>query len=864
MSSLGSAPRRVRHRFGFVLAAGALLVGGCAADPAPPGGGTTGDAGDGDAGMSDGGTLDIGSDLGGFDVSLGDAGDDAGVDSGSDATSDGGPDATIDAAPDVPVGDPVCGNGRLEAGEICDDGNNFPGDGCDPTCSSDESCGNGFLDRGEQCDDGNLISGDGCDRTCANEVGCGNGIVERGEQCDDGNVEDGDGCSRSCQREVFVATDTDGDGIADFDEGNGAVDTDGDGVTDDLDDDSDGDGLPDADEAGDTDLGTPPRDTDRDGTPDFRDLDSDGDGISDTDEGLVDTDGDGLANAFDADSDADYVPDAQEGVVDSDGDGTPDYLDVDSDGDTILDEHELFADSDRDGTPNRLDLDSDGDGRPDAAEAGDADPETYPVDFDSDGQPDYIDRDSDGDGLTDGTELGCGAGSSDALDADTDDDGFDDLAEYLVGSDPCATTSADEFEDFTDFFFVLPEGGPEQDEPLEFASNIVQADVALNMDTTGSMRDEINNLRSTVSGTVVPQIRAGTPDTAFSVSRFDDFPCGSRGDSGDVPFQLMQRVTRDVAAVQTAVDALRAAGGNDTPESGFQALYQIATGAALNACEASVPAFDPAAGLVPDVADGTIGGVGFRDGSFPIIIHMTDAPSHDADAYSGAVASRADAIAALAAIQARVIGVASGSNPRSQLEALAVDTGAIVPTCAWDGVRPGGCGGSQCCTGIGGDGRGPVDGVCPLVFDISGDGTGLGTTVVTAVRALVNTTTLDVTTRVVRDEEEFLASGIDTSCFITGIVPNSATPPSTSCTTIPEIVDLYPPAGVPDSFTGVTPGTALFFDVFAQNDVCVEALDVPQAFAATIEVVGDGLTVLDTQTVTIIVPAVDSNPSTVP
>ena len=28
--------------------------------------------------------------------------------------------------------------------------------------------------------------------------GCGNGIVERGEECDDGNTIDNDGCSSNC------------------------------------------------------------------------------------------------------------------------------------------------------------------------------------------------------------------------------------------------------------------------------------------------------------------------------------------------------------------------------------------------------------------------------------------------------------------------------------------------------------------------------------------------------------------------------------------------------------------------------------------------------------------------------------------
>lgn len=59
-----------------------------------------------------------------------------------------------------------------------------------PGCSDDASrqpfakCGNGVIDGGERCDDGNLDDGDACLSTCVPAV-CGDGIVRRGtEQCD--------------------------------------------------------------------------------------------------------------------------------------------------------------------------------------------------------------------------------------------------------------------------------------------------------------------------------------------------------------------------------------------------------------------------------------------------------------------------------------------------------------------------------------------------------------------------------------------------------------------------------------------------------------------------------------------------------
>jgi cysteine-rich repeat protein len=64
-------------------------------------------------------------------------------------------------------------------------------------------CGNGLIDPGEQCDDGNYQSGDGCDEDCQiDPIVCGDGNVDQGEQCDDGNTIDGDGCSSTCQWEI--------------------------------------------------------------------------------------------------------------------------------------------------------------------------------------------------------------------------------------------------------------------------------------------------------------------------------------------------------------------------------------------------------------------------------------------------------------------------------------------------------------------------------------------------------------------------------------------------------------------------------------------------------------------------------------
>ncbi len=73
---------------------------------------------------------------------------------------------------DVSCGGGFCGDGLVQAGEQCDDGDTVSGDGCSSTCQ-DEFCGDGVVQAGlgEECDDGNNLSGDGCSETCQDEAG---------------------------------------------------------------------------------------------------------------------------------------------------------------------------------------------------------------------------------------------------------------------------------------------------------------------------------------------------------------------------------------------------------------------------------------------------------------------------------------------------------------------------------------------------------------------------------------------------------------------------------------------------------------------------------------------------------------------
>ena len=123
------------------------------------------------------------------------------------------PTSTPTATPTATPTPGVCGNGVLESGEQCDDGNTNDTDGCNNSCVfTGDSCGDSVVEpgEGEQCDDGNNTNGDGCSEYCQleNLPLCGNGAVNPGEQCDDGNTTPGDGCSQFCQNEGPTPTPT--------------------------------------------------------------------------------------------------------------------------------------------------------------------------------------------------------------------------------------------------------------------------------------------------------------------------------------------------------------------------------------------------------------------------------------------------------------------------------------------------------------------------------------------------------------------------------------------------------------------------------------------------------------------------------
>ncbi|HEY1552004.1 MAG TPA: hypothetical protein VGG28_29460 [Kofleriaceae bacterium] len=434
----------------------------------------------------------------------------------------------------------------------------------------------------------------------------------------------------------------------------------------------------------------------------------------------------------------------------------------------------------------------------------------------------------------------------------------------------------------TDFFFILPYQDPTGDQmkPLDFSTLIPSLDVFFLEDTTGSMGGETKNLQAALTGTIVPGIQANLPNTQFGVGAFDDFPvngdsgsapCVSGDDTDDQPFKLRQAITANSTLVQTAVNGLTTASGatigcgGDTPESGIEAIYQAATGEGLTG---------PSPTSVP-VNHSGVGGVGFRAGTMPVIVPITDAISHDTDDTSaagtdcgvnyttpiftgaGPAHSHEQTEAALSSICARVVGIAAQDGEcdgTAYLTALATSSGARVPPTAWDvGTRPAGCAAGQCCTGESGVGVATdADGLCPEVFQVTTSGTGVSQSIVTGIAMLTRFATFTVPTEtagVMTDiDGNALPSGHTTADFVKAVVPTSFTLPP-------------PPPVVPNptfdmtQFYGVTPGTTLTFQVNAFNDF-IPSTDQAQIFEATITVTASGCTPLDQRNVLILVPPI--------
>lgn len=492
-----------------------------------------------------------------------------------------------------------------------------------------------------------------------------------------GDKSEGDTATEA-EEPAATAPDADGDGIADFIEGE--ADSDEDGVPDYLDDDSDGDCILDKKERG----AAPyvyPVDSDSDGRPDYLDRDSDGNGLDDADEAAgscespPDLDGDGVGNWRDLDDDGDGLEDIVEGTIDLDGDRLGNHQDSDSDGDCVPDVVEApegrLVDSDRDGRADYVDQDSDGDGLSDLEEAaGSCEP---PVDTDGDGQADYIDADIDGDGLSNVVEDRLG---TDPRVRDSDGDGFTDGLEDYAGTDPLDVRKGPSG--------LVVETGPRQVQEVSDIYTLPEytSDIFVLLDTAYSYSCYHPDLESFIED-LIDHLFEAFEDIAIGFGTYDDYryATGWASTTGH-PFEMQHQVSTDTESVLRAARGQQMIYGGDAYGSAYEALYQAARGPGFDmVCDRVFTTNDDVRPFHQSESDvfsgavsgtynervegsGTRNGVGFRPGATPIFLLTADNTIRDPDAghpapegSCGAPVGFSGAAGAVNAVNGRVLGI---------------------------------------------------------------------------------------------------------------------------------------------------------------------------------------------------------------
>ncbi len=516
------------------------------------------------------------------------------------------------------------------------------------------------------------------------------------------------------------------------------------------------------------------------------------------------------------DDDEDGIPNGVEGEEDTDNDGVPNYLDNDSDGDTI----------------------------PDSEEAGD-DPKN-PKNSDKDTTPDFLDRDSDNDGLPDKKEKEL---QTDPTKKDTDGDGSDDYAEIWYNMEhPGKADPLDPSKKIPDglFFVVLPYEAPEDVyRSLEFNTLIKKVDLAILMDLSGSMGDEMENLKKEVKTKIIEGIPKKIPGitVGFAIAHFMDWNAQKQGEV----YTADQLITTDPMAAQTALDNMPDLDGGTEPHQ--EALYQAASGEGLDAnmgeyqlgwkwTQYHLPPVDCSG------QEGNIGGLCFRDLALPVFIMITDedftqiplASTVNMDAFPPEADtvwddnhpghSTDDAVDAMNNINAKFIGIDSGftcEDPNDQSTCKKTDAAledfqeVAEKTFSLD-----------------------KDGNPFLYHTEHPDGTGLSDQIAQAIVTLTKFIQMDVEIRALSEEGQE-CNGHNSADFVSEAKPNKADPADGVAGT------------TANSFLKVEPGTVVTFDVYFKNDFCPNNTSQPAVYIARVAVLGEGA-YLSARKVKVIVP----------
>jgi hypothetical protein len=409
--------------------------------------------------------------------------------------------------------------------------------------------------------------------------------------------------------------------------------------------------------------------------------------------------------------------------------------------------------------------------------------------------------DTNGDGTLQPTEV---QGSRDVCNGVSTADAGAGTPEADTGSDAGASTDA--------AAITLP-----ATRTVTFSPAIGRVAIMLSVDGTGDMGATVQHLPADFLNLVgflsaFPGVQA-----VYGAGTYRDFPGCGFGDVGDQPWTWLNLPTFAANDTRTSLLGISAAGGGDEPESGYEALYQIATGAGASFTGCATGSISPAGGTI------------FPPDHLPVVLQITSAPSHTD--YGPGLIGAHGRDAALQALRSRGVRVLSIQPPESgglspqasdQLDELATSTGAAVPACAVEPlcIPPG-----TCC--VGGLPRNPLpSGLCPLHAATSPFGGGANAMMGT-VAALLRYGAFDVAVRI-RSSGDPAAP--DLSCLVRHV---------RATTFSGEMGCLAAPVAEEDRFLGVVPGAggALSFELDLDNQDCVTPGSSPQAFTLNLDLV---------------------------
>ena len=462
----------------------------------------------------------------------------------------------------------------------------------------------------------------------------------------------------------------------------------------------------------------------------------------------------------------------------------------------------------------------------------------------------------------------------------------------------CATTNGiPDCHEALGITFELP-ANAEDDGILTFIPKVGKLDVVLNVDTPGSMVQTIYAIKKSF-GDMIDNIRAIVPNSGFALSMFDDFPikactssadysvtCGSsrtNSNYSDLPLRVLGQVSTDETTINGYINnsLFRTRQGDDYPESGAEALYQLMTKAGVK-WRSDTSSTSWTSLSFPPMDSDRWGGAGFRKDTLPVIIHISDAYSHDKsssyntsvkewmaykDGYIDTPHYTEHIVPKLKSTGTRIIslnfGYAAGDMYK-QMTAWSRESNAVVPVCAFKtDASTWMCGENKCCLGSSAADPETVNGAAnQCILKYTGAQNSVADYITQGVGALVKYGTFEAAAKV---RGETMDNGKDTSCFIDYIeayeyvAPTAAYEASCVPAAAPAMIQSE---SYNDGFknfaigsTANNQGAKLRFKVHAKNDGCYESSKETKAFLAYIDVY-DPITglVFDTQHVTVTVP----------